>query len=187
LRWTVHGRREVYASEWVSVSIDDVEIPDGGRIEHHVLHFPRASVTAVVTDDEGRVLLLWRHRFITDSWGWEIPAGWADDGEDLEAAIRREIEEETGYRPRAVRKMLTYNALSGISDMRFTAFAASEPERTGPPKDKSESSRVEWVPLDAVPKLAAEGQILDGPSLTALTYYLAVQRQSGRLPDGAID
>jgi hypothetical protein len=35
---------------------------------------------------------------------------------------------------------------------------------------------MEWVPLDTVPKLAVAGQVQDGPSLTALTYYLAVER-----------
>ena len=58
-----------------------------------------------------------------------------DPGEDPAAAIAREIEEETGDRPAAVRPMTTYNALSGISDMRFTAFLASGAERTGPPAD----------------------------------------------------
>jgi 8-oxo-dGTP pyrophosphatase MutT (NUDIX family) len=179
LKWTVRGHRDVYASDWVRVSLDDVEIPGGDRFEHHVVHFPRASVTAVVTDDEDRVLLLWRHRFITGSWGWEIPAGWAEPGEDPEAAIRREIEEETGWRPREVRPMTGYNALSGISDMRFTAFLASGAERVGEPEDAGESSRVEWVPLVEVPKLAAGGQIQDGPSLTALAFYLAVERGHG--------
>ncbi len=176
MRWIVHGHRDVYASDWVRVSLDDVEIPGGERFEHHVVHFPRGSVTAVVTDGDGRALLLWRHRFITDSWGWEVPAGWADPGEDAAAAIRREIEEETGYRPATVRPMTAYNALSGISDMRFTAFVATGAEHVGPPADHGEASRVEWVPLAEVPKLAAEGQIQDGPSLTALTYYLAVER-----------
>src|SRR5260221_6489297 len=116
VRWTVHGHRDVYTSEWVRVSLDDVEIRGGPRFEHHVVHFPRASVTAVVTDDDGSwVLLLWRHRFITDSWGWEVPAGWADPGEDPAGAVMREIEEETGYRPALVRPMTGYNALSGIS------------------------------------------------------------------------
>jgi len=177
MRWTVHGHRDVYASEWVRVTLDDVEVPGGPRFDHHVVHFPRASVSAVVVDDS-RVLLLWRHRFITDTWGWEIPAGWADPGEQPVAAITREIEEETGYRPALVRPMTEYNALSGISDMRFTTFVATGATFAGPPADHSESSKVEWVPLAEIPKLAADGQIQDGPSLTALTYYLAVERRS---------
>jgi 8-oxo-dGTP pyrophosphatase MutT (NUDIX family) len=176
LRWTVHGSRDVYASEWVRVSLDDVEIPGGERFEHHVVHFPRASVTGIVTDGHDRVLLIRRHRFITGTWGWEVPAGWANPGEDLADAIRREIEEETGHRPGPIRPMTAYNALSGISDMRFTAFLAEGAEQIGPPSDPSESSQVEWVPLTEVPKLATSGQIQDGPSLAALTYYLAVER-----------
>jgi 8-oxo-dGTP pyrophosphatase MutT (NUDIX family) len=176
LRWTVHGSRDVFASEWVRVSLDDVEIPGGERFEHHVVHFPRASVTAVVADAHGRVLLIRRHRFITGTWGWEVPAGWTEPGEDLADAVRREIEEETGHRPGPVSLLTAYNALSGISDMRFTAFLVKGAERIGPPSDPSESSQVEWVPLAEVPRLAAEGQIQDGPSLTALIYYLAVER-----------
>jgi 8-oxo-dGTP pyrophosphatase MutT (NUDIX family) len=37
---------------------------------------------AAVVDDQGRVLMLWRHRFITDRWGWELPCGWVEPGED---------------------------------------------------------------------------------------------------------
>lgn len=134
--------------------------------------------TGFVVIRDGQVLLLWRHRFITDSWGWEVPAGWAEPGEDPARAVMREIEVETGFRPALVRPMTGYNALSGISDMRFTAFVASGAQRVGPPADQGESSRVEWVQLAEVPKLAIAGQIQDGPSLTALMYYLAVGRQS---------
>jgi 8-oxo-dGTP pyrophosphatase MutT (NUDIX family) len=176
VRWTVHGSRDVYASEWVRVSIADVEIPGGERFGHHVLHFPRASVTAIVADGHDRVLLIRRHRFITGTWGWEVPAGWAEPGEDPADAIRREIEEETGHRPGPLRPMTGYNALSGISDMRFTAFIAEGAERIGPPGDPSEASKVGWVPLAEVATLAASGQIQDGPSLVALTYYMAVER-----------
>lgn len=37
------------------------------------------------------------HRFITDTWGWEIPAGAADPGEAIEDTARREAFEETGW------------------------------------------------------------------------------------------
>jgi len=96
VRWTSHGRRLAYGGDYVDVWLDDVEVPGVGRGEHRVLTMPRASTTSVVTDEQGRLLLLWRHRFITDTWGWEVPAGWADPGEEPEAAIRREVEEDTG-------------------------------------------------------------------------------------------
>src|SRR5258706_1545987 len=80
MRWTVHGERSVYASPWVGLALVDVEIPDGDRFEHHVVRVPGPAVGAIVTDEALGVLLLWRHRFITDSWGWEIPAGGVDRG-----------------------------------------------------------------------------------------------------------
>ncbi len=41
---------------------------------------PRPAAGTVVVDAERGVLLLWRHRFITGTWGWEIPAGGVDSG-----------------------------------------------------------------------------------------------------------
>ena len=179
MEWHVHDRRPVYQSPWVEVWLDDVELPGGKRIEHHELRFPRASVTAVVVDGD-QVLLLWRHRFITNSWGWEVPAGWADPREDPEAAIRREVEEETGWRAHTVNPMTGYNAISGIGNMRFTAYLATDVEHIGDPADRTEATRVEWHHLADIPKLATEGQIPDGPSLTALSYYLGVHRSPTR-------
>jgi ADP-ribose pyrophosphatase YjhB (NUDIX family) len=57
---------------------------------------PRFTVTAgaVVTDEEGRILLL-SHVFRPGS-GWGIPGGFMEKGEQPEEAIRRELREEVG-------------------------------------------------------------------------------------------
>ncbi|MCW2874991.1 NUDIX domain-containing protein [Actinacidiphila oryziradicis] len=62
---------------------------DADRITKHV-------VGAVITDEDGRVLLL--HRTADDYFGdlWELPSGGVDDGETLPEALHREVEEETG-------------------------------------------------------------------------------------------
>lgn len=52
------------------------------------------SVGAVVVDDVGRVLLL-KHVFRTGE-GWGIPGGFISKSEQPEAALRRELLEETG-------------------------------------------------------------------------------------------
>ena len=50
----------------------DVELPDGERVWEHVVRLPRAALMALL-DDQRRVLLVWRHRFVPDMWGWELP------------------------------------------------------------------------------------------------------------------
>jgi 8-oxo-dGTP pyrophosphatase MutT (NUDIX family) len=179
MRWITHGRRPVYRSEWVELWLDDVEIPGERRFEHHVLRFPRGGVGTVVVNDRDETLLLWRHRFITDTWGWEIPAGWTDPGEEPADAARREVEEETGYRPTTIEPLLDYNPMNGISAHRFRTFLCTAADHIGPPTDTSESIRVEWVPLADVPRLAADGHLKDGPSITGLSYYL-MRRDASR-------
>ncbi|MBI1765177.1 MAG: NUDIX domain-containing protein [Acidobacteria bacterium] len=56
----------------------------------------RFTVTtgAVITDEQGRVLLL-QHRFRPGS-GWGIPGGFLQPGEQPAAGLRRELREEVG-------------------------------------------------------------------------------------------
>ncbi len=52
------------------------------------------GVRAVVTDAEGRVLLV-EHTYIH---GWHLPGGGVDRGESCEAAVVRELAEEAGVK-----------------------------------------------------------------------------------------
>lgn len=173
MKWTVHGRRSIYTSPWVELWLDDIEIPGGKRFEHHVLRM-RPTVTAVVFDDAAeRVLLLWRHRFIPDVWGWEVPGGWIDDDEAPREAIRREVEEETGWRPGPLTELGSWFNMPGISDARCTLYRADGATLVGSPQDHSESTRVDWVLLRDIPRLIADRQITDGDTLVALSLAIA--------------
>ena len=59
-----------------------------------------ATAGAVMFDEGGRVLLL-KHRFRPGA-GWGLPGGFLQAGEQPEAAIRRELLEETGLEPETV-------------------------------------------------------------------------------------
>ena len=175
MRWKVHGHQELYASEWVNLELADVELPDGRRLQHHVVHMPKESAfTAIVNGDQ--VLMLWRHRFITDRWGWELPGGWVDPGEDPTVAAMREAIEETGWKPGTLELLCSYSADNGISDSRFHLYHAVDATYQGPPTDAAESSRIEWVPLASIRSLIRQGKIDDGATLTALVFLLAFAR-----------
>ena len=53
------------------------------------------GVSGVITDSQGRLLLL-RHRYWKEG-SWGLPSGYANRGEQLQDAIAREVNEETGY------------------------------------------------------------------------------------------
>jgi len=172
MRWNVLGERTLYASEWVHLKLVEVEPPGHAPFEHHVVHLPKDAVGVVITDPERGVLLLWRHRFITDSWGWEFPAGSVEPGEDVAAAARREVLEETGWAPGPLQFLFSYNVANGITDHRFHVYQAEGAVEVGPPTDDIEAERIEWVPFAEVPRLIAAGEIPDGPTLVALLYAL---------------
>jgi 8-oxo-dGTP pyrophosphatase MutT (NUDIX family) len=172
MRWTVHSEKPVYVDPWLEIRIADVELPDGRHLEHRLIR-TSPGAGAVVTDEGRRVLLLWRHRFITDSWGWEIPVGRVDPGEDPAVCAAREVEEETGWRPGPLRQMLRVEPTPGISNSVHHVFRADGAARIGPPEDDFESDRIEWVPLASVPELVRRGEIASGTTLAALLYTLA--------------
>ncbi len=169
----VHGTRRIYESEWMSVDLDDVEIPNAERFEHHVVRLPYPSTGVVVVEND-KVLLMWRHRFTTQTWGWEIPAGRCEEGEDAATAAIRETEEETGYLVSAVEPLITFNPLNGISSHVTHIFVGAGAVRTGEP-DPAEAERVEWVPLNEVRDLVRKGLVPCGVSLTALATYLMLK------------
>jgi 8-oxo-dGTP pyrophosphatase MutT (NUDIX family) len=171
MRWRVHGERLVYDSEWVRLALTDVEIPGGERFEHHVIRMPAEAAGTVVHDPDRGILLLWRHRFTTDTWGWEVPAGRVDAGETPEQAATRETLEETGWRPGPLAPLVTYFPHNGSSDATFHLFVAAGATHLGDPTDPSEAERVEWVPVPAVLDAIEAGQVRDGLSLTALLWF----------------
>lgn len=66
------------------------------------------TVDAVITDDEGRILLMERG---TDPFKgtWVLPGGIVDPGETVEAACVREVEEEVGLQVRILRQVGIYS------------------------------------------------------------------------------
>lgn len=175
MRWTVHGEQTVYQSSWVSLSLVDVGLPDGHRLDHHVVRLPAPAAGTVVVDADRGLLLLWRHRFITDTWGWEVPAGRVEPGEEVERGAAREVEEETGWRPGPLRRMTTVHPSNGLSDQTFHLFVAQGAERIGAPTDPNEAERVEWLAPAQVAEELAAGRIRDGLSVTALCWWLAFE------------
>jgi 8-oxo-dGTP pyrophosphatase MutT (NUDIX family) len=171
--WVTHGHRLLYSSRWVDLELVDVTAPDGERFEHHVVRMQRVAVAAVLDRDRAKLLMLRRHRFIDDSWGWEVPVGIVEPGEDPAATAAREVEEETGWRPTPLERLLTFQPAIGIADTPHEVFVGYGAEWISEPTDVNEAEQVSWVPVDDLLAMAEDGRIRDGATLVAILHLLA--------------
>ena len=140
-----------------------------------MVRVPAAAAGVVIEDPERGVLLLWRHRFTTDAWGWEIPAGRLAAAESPEQAAEREAVEETGWRPGPLRHLTTYFPHNALSDATFHLFVADGAEHVGERQDLTAADRVEWQSWDDVVGAVRSGDVRDGLSLTALLWVLTFE------------
>jgi 8-oxo-dGTP pyrophosphatase MutT (NUDIX family) len=157
----------------VDLELVDVTAPDGQRFEHHVVRMQRVAVAAVLDRDRAKLLMLRRHRFIDDSWGWEVPVGIVEAGEDPAATAAREVEEETGWRPTPLERVLTFQPAIGIADTPQEVFVGYGAEWISEPTDVNEAEQVSWVPVDDLLAMAEDGRIRDGATLVAILHLLA--------------
>jgi 8-oxo-dGTP pyrophosphatase MutT (NUDIX family) len=148
----------------------DVEQPDGERFDYHAVRL-KDIAAAVVTRDE-HVLLMWRHRFLTDTWAWELPMGIIEAGESPEAAAARELEEETGWRADGLTELVRSEPAAGIMDSRHYVFRATNAVRIGEPTERNESDRIEWIPLADVAGMIVRHEIVSGITLIGLQQTL---------------
>jgi 8-oxo-dGTP pyrophosphatase MutT (NUDIX family) len=176
-RWAAHRRgplrqRTAYDNRWVRVELVEVQTSSGARFEHHVVHLGRIAIALIVNERE-EVLMLYRHRFAVDQWGYELLGGLVEDGEDPAATAAREALEESGWQPVGQPEpLISFEPLPGQVTAPIEVFLWRDARQVGQPTDLDEQGRLEWVPLASVPTLAGRGQLLGAGTLVALLYYL---------------
>lgn len=171
MQWKVISERSLYNDQWLDLRTADVELPDGRHLDHRLIRMSPSAGT-VLLDEQRRALLIWRHRFITDHWGWEIPMGMIDLPETPAEAAAREVEEETGWRARHLEPLIYAQPTAGILNAAHHIFIGTDAVQVGPAHDGFESSRIQWVPLADVPGLIASQKIVSSTTMAALLLLL---------------
>lgn len=172
--WLVHGERDLYRNEWVNLSLADVQTPDGERFEHHIVTMKPAAMVVIVDQEHQRVALMWRHRFASNTWNWELPGGLVDEGEEPQVTAAREVREELGWNVKNLRLIAEYEPVIGMVRARHYIYAATSFEVVGDPTELNEMERLEWVPLAEIPDRIRKGEVQSSGTLVALLRVLAM-------------
>ncbi|PAX07099.1 NUDIX hydrolase [Sphingomonas lenta] len=134
------------------------------------------EAAVIVAVDDGHLLLVEQFRVPIGKPSLELPAGLIGDeeeGEELEVAAARELEEETGYRPERIERLGVFHSSPGMTSEAFTLVRASGLTRTGEGGGaEGEGITVHRVPLAELPAFVearrAAGCAVDAKMLLVL-------------------
>ena len=168
--WQVTRSQLAYENPWIRVVEDQVIHPDGTQGMYGVVELRHPAVFVVAVNDQDEVLLETVDRH-TVGLSREIPAG-GSDGEDLLAAAKRELYEETGYVGEHWKAIGSMWALNGVCRAPEHVFLAQGLSRAADGADAHAEgiSEVSWVAWPDLLGMIAAGTITDGETLASFMY-----------------
>ena len=159
---------QVFDGKVLDLRVERVRLPNGVEAELEVIRHQGAAAVVPVTA-EGNVVLVRQYRHATGDYLLEVPAGKLDEGtEDPELCVRRELEEETGYRAATVRSLGWIWTTPGFSDEKIWLFLATELSVGRQNLEADEVLDVIEMPIEEARTQALNGRITDSKSICAL-------------------
>jgi 8-oxo-dGTP pyrophosphatase MutT (NUDIX family) len=183
--WQTVGGGEVFDCPYFRVRSDLVR--HGGRPErtYTSIRFKNAGVTVVPIDREGCTTLVGQHRYVFNSFAWEVPGGAADLNAPTESA-RSELQEETGYVADHWLHILSTAASPANSDERSNGFVAWGLHQ-GPAQPEAEELIVpRRLPFSEAVGLVLSGKIVHAAS-GALLLAIEARWRRRELPDDLME
>jgi ADP-ribose pyrophosphatase len=171
----VISSRVIFEGRILKLRVDTVRTVDGRETTREVVEHA-ACVAVVAVDEKGDVLLVRQYREAPGKELLEIPAGGIDQGEDPEAAVVREMQEETGFRPRQVVHLGGFYTTPGFCNEYLYLYLAADLTPARLYAEDTPGIEVVRVPVNEIPALMASGKIEDAKTIAGLLFYLEYRK-----------
>ncbi|MFH1386089.1 MAG: NUDIX hydrolase [bacterium] len=159
--------KRIFDGRLLGVRFDKVKLENGVETTREVVEHPGAVAIIAITEEDELVLVK-QFRYPTGEAVLEIPAGVPKKGEKLVAAAKRELEEETGYRPSKVKELFGAYSSPGYSDEMIHYCLATGLDMMGQNTDEDEIVEVEIVDIETCIDLVKKGKIKDNKTIIGI-------------------
>jgi len=180
-RLRVLSRKTVYQGRIIRLVLESLEY-QRRRLLREVVEHPGAAVIVPLLD-WSHVVLVRQYRRPIRRELLELPAGTLSPGERRDACARRELEEETGWKARRLRRIGQYYAAPGFCTEQLTIFLAEGLTQATAHPEPDESLKPVILPLKAALAKVRSGAICDAKTIIGLLFVeRLLARRATHLP-----
>lgn len=130
-------------------------------------------VPELYIDGVKNFVLVKQYRHGSDSITLEFPAGMVDEGEDLLETAKRELLEETGYKPANIKKVSTVNPNPAFMTNSTSTFVAKDLKKIAEQNlDEHEEIEIVIMPVDEFDSLVGGDIVNSAITIQAYYFYL---------------
>lgn len=170
VKWKTLKSEMVLHHRWCQVRRDEIELPNGEIIDDFFVHIkPDVALVFPITLDR-KIVFVRQYRHAVDNFFIELPAGgFNPETESAELAALRELEEETGYVARGIKKIATLYDRPSKDTNKIHLFLAEDVVKVGKQNlDITEEIEVVLIPIDEVLGRIESGEICVAGTVAAL-------------------
>jgi 8-oxo-dGTP pyrophosphatase MutT (NUDIX family) len=186
LPWRVLASRPLAdRPPWLSMWEEDVELPNGLKIEGYLRLVQRDYAMAFAVRPDGTVPLVLQYKHGIARPSYDLPAGYLDTPDEPPlSAAQRELREETGLAARTWQRLSSAVIDSNRGGTRAHLFLALDAAPAGAQHlDPSEALSVTYCTPDELREMVRDGIIDSLASVAAIMTALDALRHEGHLPD----
>jgi len=153
-------------------NINKTKFKSGTKIfwRDNIIHPGAVAILPLI--NKNNIILVNQFRSPTKKYLWEIPAGTLEKKESLINCAKRELEEETGYKTKSIKKIMSFYPCPGYSSEIIHLYKATKLIKTQPNPDEDEEIKSKIFTRSEIIKLIAANKIKDAKTLIGLMLWL---------------
>ena len=165
----------IYDGQTLKLRVDTVQIAGGSTSIREVVEH-KAVICVVAVDANDNVLMVKQFRYALGKELLEIPAGGIDGEETPEEAVRREMQEETGYLPKKIVRLAGFYSAPGFCNEYLHLYLATDLTPSRLSAEDTESIKLERLPISKIPCLITSDRLEDSKSIAGLLTFLEYRK-----------
>ena len=159
----------VYDGRVIKVSRDEVKCPNGEESIREIVHH-RGGV-GILFKVGNKFIFEKQYRYALGEEIIEMPAGKLEEGEIPLEAAKRELLEETGYRPLEMVHLGDSYPTPGYSSEVIHLYYCPKAVKEERHLDKDEDIELIYLTLEEIEQMIADGKIKDSKTVAAIFLY----------------